>query len=100
MNKYGPDGRLVVYVIKHYAEGFAGFYGGVDFHGGKGSTSSLADVARLVSLGCHAEDPAVQAEAEAMNGAAGAREGQQAAARSALDAVERRPRYVGTGRRR
>ena len=64
MRKY-EGGKLVVYVVLRPT--FTGFMAGVDFYNGRGSTSSLNDVARLVALGCHAEDPAVQAQVEEIN---------------------------------
>jgi hypothetical protein len=41
-----------VFVILHPHPDWSGYFGGVDFYQGKGSTSSLEDAARLVGLGC------------------------------------------------
>jgi len=63
LRKY-VNGKLVVYLVIHPEPGFTGF-SGVDFYGGKGSTSSFEDVVELVRQGCRCEDPSVQAEVEA-----------------------------------
>ena len=44
---------MAVYILKIPGSGFTGFMGGVDFYGGKGSTSSKADADRLIAkCGC------------------------------------------------
>ncbi|MBE3109994.1 MAG: hypothetical protein IMZ46_05680 [Acidobacteria bacterium] len=92
MRKYS-NGKLVVYIVLHQDPTYTGFLAGVDFYNGRGSTSSPEDVARLVELGCTAEDPRAQADAEALSKCERERQAEQAAARSAQDKIERSPGY-------
>ena len=85
---------MSVYVILHYSPTFMGVIGGVDFYAGRGSVSSLNDVARLVLAGCRAEDPAVQAQAENMNRLEAERLAAQGSERDRLAALERLPGYL------
>lgn len=89
-----------VFVVLHYNSGerttFTGYFGGVDFHQGRGSTSSFEDVARLVDLGHRAEDPLVQARAEAENARKRAEEAEKRPSQEAQAYLERLPGYVGT----
>lgn len=47
----------VIFIISYKSPGFTGFFSGVDFYSGRGSTSSISDAARLFELGCKIEDP-------------------------------------------
>ena len=42
---------MAIYLVEHKSESFSGYFGGVDFHHGRGSTGSKADARRLASLG-------------------------------------------------
>ena len=42
---------MSVYLIEHPTEKFTGYFGGVDFHRGRGSTSSRADARKLAGFG-------------------------------------------------
>lgn len=89
-----------VYIVLHPDAAFTGSWAGIDFYLGRGSTSALEDVRRLVALGCRAEDPTIQARAEGENASAAKREAEKAQSRSALDAVERLPGYLEGKHRR
>ena len=52
----------MIYRVEHPESGFHGVMMGVDFHDGRGSTSSAHDVVKLVALGCRLPDPAARAE--------------------------------------
>lgn len=43
---------MKLYIIEHADATFTGFRGGVDFHAGRGSTSSRADALTLAGKGC------------------------------------------------
>jgi hypothetical protein len=88
------------YIVLHADAAFTGSWAGIDFYQGRGSTSALEDVRRLVALGCRAEDPSIQAQAEAQNAADAKREAEKAHSRGALDAAERMPGYLEGKRRR
>ena len=90
---------MTAYIVLHQDPTFTGNIAGVDFYQGRGSTSSLGDVARLIALGCTAEDPEAQASAVERNARDAARDAAQASARAAQDAIERRPGYAGTAQR-
>ncbi len=90
---------MSVYIVLHYAPTFNGIFGGIDFSNGRGSMSSLADVARLIELGCRAEDPAVQAQGEfRLKEEAALRDKQ--APKSELERLERLPDCDPRHRRR
>ena len=84
---------MTVYIILHNSPAFTGSWAGIDFYQGRGSTSALEDVRRLVALGCRAEDPTIQAQAEAQNAAAAKRGAELGQSRSALATLERMPGY-------
>lgn len=88
------------YVVLHFIPTHTGNFGGVDFYAGRGSVSALSDVARLITAGCRAEDPAIQAQAENMNRLEAERQSAQAADRNTLAALERMPGYLEGKRRR
>jgi hypothetical protein len=46
-----------IYLIEHSVKDFTGFFGGVDFYHGQGSTGSRADAEKLKKLGCHVSEP-------------------------------------------
>lgn len=93
------DGKLCVFVVLHPDPAFTGFWAGVDFCQGRGSTSSPQDVDRLVELGCRAEDPKVQGEAEARIAQERAAEASKRPSREAQAILESLPGY-GLERRR
>jgi hypothetical protein len=47
---------MSIYLIKHSVKDFTGYFGGVDFYHGRGSTSSRADALRLEKLGCRVSE--------------------------------------------
>lgn len=91
---------MTTYIILARTDGFTGSFGGVDFFSGRGSVSSLEDVARLVLAGCRAENPDIQTKAEGMNRLEAERQAAQAGDRNALAALERLPGYLESKRRR
>ncbi|GEM_PF-5442028 len=53
-----------IYFVRHPDPGRAEQHHGIDFHCGRGSTSSYANAVRAVRGGCTLEDPADQAATE------------------------------------
>jgi hypothetical protein len=76
---------MPTYILQFPGSDFTGFRGGVDFYGGRGSTSSKADANLLVSkLGCLIVEPASEIKTE----------GAPAGALSATSTPEDEPRRV------
>jgi len=48
---------MSIYLIEHSVKDFTGYFGGVDFYQGRGSTSSEDDAQKLKGLGCCILEP-------------------------------------------
>ena len=48
---------MSIYLIEHQVKDFTGFFGGVDFYHGQGSTSSEEDAQKLKKAGCRILEP-------------------------------------------
>ncbi len=59
---------MPLYIIEIPGSEFTGFKGGVDFHQGRGSTSSRADARRLAGLGFVVSEPGTRTIAQAGEG--------------------------------
>jgi hypothetical protein len=47
---------MSIYLIEHQVKDFTGFFGGVDFYHGRGSTGSEGDAEKLKKLGCRVRE--------------------------------------------
>ena len=60
------ENKLPIFIILHPRPDWSGYFGAVDFYQGRGSTSSLEDAARLMSLGFMVEGVESRAIVEAL----------------------------------
>jgi len=81
-----------VYVLEHKDPAFAGVLCGVDFYGGRGSTSSPHDVVKLIRAGCRLTEnwPEIRALAASL----GRLRRKRAEEEAKLAAFERTPEFT------
>lgn len=84
----------MIFCLTHKEAGFEGVVLGVDFHNGRGTTSSPYDAVRLVREGCRIEDPAAQEEVRRVAIKLAAARRAKLAEIKMMDEFERSPAYT------